>query len=153
VKVTLKNRWISFKHIKSIEEDFINKDSSISLGEEEKRGEEVSKRYIYFIDILSRAARFIYTGKKGWIKVNVGRFKEFCEKSYGEKLFELFFIWVEKENWTKFLASRYWDVQAKEYQNNIINIIYCINEFKINRKIDLEEFVIKLYVPEGKEIF
>jgi len=64
----------------------------------------------------------------------------------------LFFIWVEKANWTKFLASKYWDIQAKEYQNNFIPIIYCINEFKVNRKIDLEEFVIKIYVPEGKEI-
>ncbi len=152
VKVTLKNRWIPFKHIKSIEEDFINKDSFISLGEEEKRGEEASKRYIYFIDLLSRAAKFIYTDKKGWIKVNVGHFKEFSEKSYGEKLFELFFIWVEKANWTKFLASRYWDIQAKEYQNNFIAILYYIDEFKVNRKIDIEEFVIKLYVPEKKEI-
>jgi len=152
VKVTLKNRWIPFKHIKSIEEDFINKDSFISLGEEEKRGEEASKRYIYFIDLLSRAAKFIYTDKKGWIKVNVNHFKEFSEKSYGEKLFELFFIWVEKANWTKFLASRYWDIQAKEYQNNFIAILCCIDEFKVNRKIDLEEFVIKLYVPEKKEI-
>jgi hypothetical protein len=152
VKVTLKNRWIPFKHIKSIEEDFINKDSFTSLGEEEKRGEEVSKRYIYFIDLLSRAAKFIYTDKKRWIKVNVSHFKEFSEKSYGEKLFELFFIWVKKANWTKFLASRYWDIQAKEYQNNFIAILCCIDEFKVNREIDLEEFVIKLYVPEKKEI-
>ena len=152
IKVTLKNRWIPFKHIKLIEKDFINKDSFISLGEEEKRGEEVSKRYIYFIDILSRAARFIYTDKKGWIKVNVGRFKEFCEKSYGEKLFKLFFIWVEKANWTKFLATNYWDNQAKEYQENFITLLYCIDEYKINRKIDMEEFVIKLYPPKKKEV-
>lgn len=152
VKVTLKNKWIPFKHIKSIEKDFINKDSFISLGEEEKRGEEVSKRYIYFIDLLSRAAKFIYTDKKGWIKVNLGRFKEFCEKSYGEKLFELFFIWVEKANWTKFLATNYWDNQAKEYQENFITLLYCIDEYKINRKIDMEEFVIKLYTPKKKEV-
>jgi len=152
IKVTLKNRWIPFKHIKSIEEDFVNKDSFNSLGKEEKRGEEVSKRYIYFIDILSRAARFIYTDKKGWIKVNVGPFKEFCEKSYGEKLFELFFIWVEKANWTKFLAADYWDNQAKEYQNNFIAILYCIDEYKINKKIDMEEFVIKLHTPKKKEV-
>jgi len=152
VKVTLKNRWIPFKHIKLIVRDFINKDSFISLGEEEKRGEEVSKRYIYFIDLLSRAVRFIYTDKKGWIKVNVDHFKEFCEKSYGEKLFELFFIWVEKANWTKFLASNYWDNQAKECQENFITLLYCIDEYKINRKIDMEEFVIKLYTPKKKEV-
>ena len=58
---------------------------------EEKRGEEPYKRYIYFIDSLSRAAKFIYLDKKGWVQVNVRHFKEFSEKSYGEKLFELLF--------------------------------------------------------------
>jgi hypothetical protein len=45
LKVTLKNRWILFKHIKSIEKGFINKDSFISFGKEEKRGEEVIKKF------------------------------------------------------------------------------------------------------------
>ena len=101
VKVTLKNRWIPFKHLKLIEENFINKDIFDLFGKEEKRGEEPFKRYICFIDFLSRAAKFIYINKKGWVQINARHFKEFSEKSYGEKLFELFFTWVEKVNWTK----------------------------------------------------
>jgi len=52
VKVTLKNRWIPFKHMKSIEEDFINKDSFISLGEEEKEEKKSVKDLIYYFFII-----------------------------------------------------------------------------------------------------
>ena len=76
VKVTIKNRWIPFKHLKLIEEKFISpdKDSFNLLGKEEKRGEEPFQRYIYFIDLLSRAAKFIYLDKRGYIQVNVHHF-------------------------------------------------------------------------------
>ena len=61
IKVTIKNRWIPFKYLKLIEEKFVNpdKDSFNLLGKEENRGEEPFKKYIYFIDLLSRAAKFI----------------------------------------------------------------------------------------------
>ncbi|HCL90034.1 MAG TPA: hypothetical protein DHW70_01725, partial [Candidatus Atribacteria bacterium] len=103
VKVTKKNRWIPFKYLKLIEEKFISpdKDNFNLFGKEEKRGEEPFKRYIYFIDLLSRAAKFIYTDKRGYIQVNIRHFQEFTQKSYGEKVFELLLIWIEKLNWKK----------------------------------------------------
>ena len=76
VKVTLKNRWIPFKHLKLIEEKFINKDIFNLFGKEEERGEEPFKRYICFIDSLSRAEKFIYIDKKGWVQVNARHFKK-----------------------------------------------------------------------------
>jgi len=152
VKVTLKNRWIPFKHLKLIEEKFINKDIFNFLGKEEKTGEEPYKRYIYFIDLLSRAARFIYINKKGWVQVNVRHFTEFSHKSYGEKLFELFLTWVEKANWTKVPIWEYLTVFAEEYQNKFIDILYCFNEFEVNKKIKIEELVHKLYGNKIEEM-
>ena len=83
LKVTIKNRWIPFKHLKLIEEKFISpdKDSFNLFGKEEKRGEEPFKKYIYFIDLLSRAAKFIYTDKRGYIQVNIHHFQQFTQKS------------------------------------------------------------------------
>lgn len=159
IKITLKNRWIPFKHLKLIEEKFINKDIFNFLGKEEKRGEEPYKRYIYFIDLLSRAERFIYINKKGWVQVNVRHFTEFSHKSYGEKLFELFLTWVEKVNWTKIPIWEYLTVFAEEYQNKFIDILYCFNEFEVNKKIKIEELVHKLYgnkiekMESSKEVF
>lgn len=152
VKVTLKNRWIPFKHLKLIEEKFINKDIFNFLGKEENKGEEPCKRYIYFIDLLSRAARFIYINKKGWVQVNVRHFTEFSHKSYGEKLFELFFTWVEKVNWTKIPIRGYLTFFFKEYQNKFIDILYCFNEFEVNKKIKIEELVRKLYGSKIEEM-
>jgi hypothetical protein len=145
VKITLKNRWIPFKHLKLIEENFINKDIFNFLGKEEKRGEEPFKRYICFIDFLSRAAKFIYIDKKGWVQVNARHFKEFSEKSYGEKLFESFFTWVEKVNWTKLQIRDFIAIYAKEYQEIFIDILYCFHKYEVNKNIETEELVDQLY--------
>jgi len=145
VKVTLKNRWIPFKHLKLIEEKFINKDIFNFLGKEEKRGEEPFKRYICFIDFLSRAAKFIYIDKKGWVQVNARHFKEFSEKSYGEKLFESLFTWVEKVNWTKLQIRDFIAIYAKEYQEIFIDILYCFHKYEVNKNIETEELVNQLY--------
>jgi len=145
VKVTLKNRWIPFKHLKLIEENFINKDIFNLFGKEEKRGEEPFKRYICFIDFLSRAAKFIYIDKKGWVQINARHFKEFSEKSYGEKLFELFFTWVEKVNWTKLQIRDFIAIYAKEYQEIFIDILYCFHKYEVNKNIEAEELVDQLY--------
>jgi len=145
VKITLKNRWIPFKHLKLIEENFINKDIFNLFGKEEKRGEEPFKRYICFIDSLSRAVKFIYIDKKGWVQVNAHHFKEFSEKSYGEKLFELFFTWVEKVNWTKLQIRDFIAIYAKEYQEIFIDILYCFHKYEVNKNIETEELVNQLY--------
>ncbi|GAI33210.1 unnamed protein product, partial [marine sediment metagenome] len=42
------------------------------------------------------------------MQVNARHFKEFSEKSYGEKLFESLFTWVEKVNWTKLQIKRFY---------------------------------------------
>ena len=145
VKVTLKNRWIPFKHLKLIEENFINKDIFNLFGKEEERGEEPFKRYICFIDSLSRAAKFIYIDRKGWVQVNARHFKEFSEKSYGEKLFESFFTWVEKVNWTKLQIRDFISTYAKEYQEIFIDILYCFHKYEVNKNIETEELVNQLY--------
>lgn len=152
VKVTLKNRWIPFKHLKLAEEKFINKDNFHFLGKEEKRGEEPYKRYICFIDSLSRAAKFIYLNKKGWVQVNVRHFKEFSEKSYGEKLFELLFAWVEKVNWTKLQIRDFIAIYAKEYQETFINLLYRFHKYEVNEKIKTEELVHQLYGSKIKNM-
>ena len=145
VKVTLKNRWIPFKHLKLIEENFINKDIFNLFGKEEERGEEPYKRYICFIDFLSRAAKFIYINKKGWVQVNARHFKEFNQKSYGEKLFELLFTWVEKVNWTKLQIRDFIAIYAKEYQKIFIDILYYFHKYEVNKNIETEELVDQLY--------
>ena len=145
VKVTLKNRWIPFKHLKLIEENFINKDIFNLFGKEEERGEEPFKRYICFIDSLSRAAKFTYIDKKGWVQINARHFKEFSEKSYGEKLFELFFTWVEKVNWTKLQIRDFIAIYAKEYQEIFIDILYCFHKYEVNKNIETEELVDQFY--------
>lgn len=152
VKVTLKNRWIPFKHLKLAEEKFINKDNFHFLGKEEKRGEEPYKRYICFIDSLSRAAKFIYLDKKGWVQVNIRHFKEFSEKSYGEKLFELLFAWVEKVNWTKLQIRDFIAIYAKEYQETFINLLYRFHKYEVNEKIKTEELVDHFYGSKIKNM-
>jgi hypothetical protein len=147
VKVTIKNRWIPFKHLKLIEEKFISpdKDSFNLLGKEEKRGEEPFQRYIYFIDLLSRAAKFIYLDKRGYIQVNVHHFQQFIEKSYGEKIFELLLTWIEKLNWAKFQIRDFIVIYAKEFQRIFTDILYLFYKYKVNEKIEIEEIVDQLY--------
>jgi hypothetical protein len=152
VKVTLKNRWIPFEHLKLAEKKFINKDNFNFLGKEEKRGEEPYKKYICFIDSLSRAAKFIYLDKKGWVQVNVRHFKEFSEKSYGEKLFELLFAWVEKVNWTKLQIRDFITIYAKEYQETFIDLLYRFHKYEVNEKIKTEELIHQLYGSEIKNM-
>jgi len=150
VKVTKKNRWIPFKYLKLIEEKFINsdKDSFNLLGKEEKRGEEPFKRYIYFIDLLSRAAKFIYIDKRGYIQVNIHHFQEFTQKSYGEKVFELLLIWIEKLNWKKLQKRDFVAIYAENFQKIFTDILYLFYKYKVNEKIEIEEIVGQLYGSE-----
>jgi len=154
VKVTIKNRWIPFKHLKLIEEKFISpdKDSFNLLGKEENRGEEPNKRYFYFIDLLSRAAKFIYLDKMGYIQVNVHHFQKFTKKSYGEKVFELLLTWIEKLNWTKLQIRDFVAIYAKEFQRIFTDILYLFYKYKVNEKIEIEEIVDQLYSSKIKKM-
>jgi len=147
VKVTIKNRWIPFKHLKLIEEKFISpdKDSFNFLEKEEKRGEEHFKRYIYFIDLLSRSAKFINLDKMGYIQVNVHHFQKFTQKSYGEKAFVLLLTWIEKLNWTKLQIRDFVAIYAREFQRIFTDILYLFYKYKVNEKIEIEEIVDQLY--------
>ena len=130
-----------------IEEKFISpdKDSFNLLGKEEKRGEEPNKRYFYFIDLLSRAAKFIYTDKRGYIQVNIRHFQEFTQKSYGEKVFELLLTWIEKLNWEKLQIRDFVAIYAEEFQRIFTDILYLFYKYKVNEKIEIEEIVGQLY--------
>ena len=154
VKVTIKNKWIPFAHLKLIEEKFTSpdKDDFYFLGKEEKRGEEASKRYFHFIDLLSRAARFIYLDKRGWIKVNLSHFQEFTKKSYGEKVFELVLTWIEKVNWTKLQIRDFTAKYAKEYQKIFTDLLYCFHKYEVNKKIETEELVDHFYGSKIKNM-
>ena len=130
-----------------IEEKFISpdKDSFNLLGKEEKRGEEPNKRYFYFIDLLSRAAKFIYTDKRGYIQVNIHHFQKFTQKSYGEKVFELLLTWIEKLNWKKLQIRDFIAIYAEEFQRIFTDILYLFYKYKVNEKIEIEEIVGQLY--------
>lgn len=150
LKVTKKNSRIPFKYLKLIEEKFISpdKDSFNLFGKEEKRGEEPFKKYIYFIDLLSRAAKFIYTDNSGYIQVNIPHFQEFTQKSYGEKVFELLLTWIEKLNWKKLQIRDFVAIYAENFQKIFTDILYLFYKYKINKKIEIEEIVDQLYGSE-----
>ena len=150
IKVTIKNRWIPFKHLKLIEEKFISpdKDSFNLLGKEENRGEEPFKKYIYFIDLLSRAAKFIYTDKRGYVQVNVHHFQKFTQKPYGEKVFELLLTWIEKLNWKNLQIRDYIAIYAENFQETFTDILYLFYKYKVNEKIEIEKIVNQLYGSE-----
>jgi hypothetical protein len=157
IKVTPKNQWIPFKHLKLIEKNFINpgKDSFVFMGEEENRGEETKKPYIHFIHLLSKAAKLIYHDKKGYVKVNTNKFKELTEKSYGEKTIELMIIWIEKVNWAKLQPADHVKPYAKEYQEKIVGLWRHFHQFKPSEKINSNAFTKEIYrnvSQEGREL-
>jgi len=152
VKVSLKNKWIPFKHLKLIEENFISSDKDsfnlFGFGKEESRGEESAKRYIYFIDLLSRAAKFIYIDKKGYIQVNVPHFQKFTRKSYGEKVFDLLLTWIENLEWKRLQRRDFEAIYAEDFQKMFTDILYLFHKYRVNEKIEVEEIVDQLYGPE-----
>jgi len=150
VKVTLKNRWIPFKHLKIIEQNFKYKDSFTFLGKEEKRGEEPRKPYINFIDKVCRAKGFIWVDKKERINVNELRVKEFNQKSYGEKLFELLCIWFEKVDWKELVVRGFLESYCEVYQEDFEIILWYLFHLKIDKKITPEQMVYGLY--DSKDI-
>ncbi len=152
VKVTSKNRWIPFKHLRIIERNFIYKDSFVFLGKEEKRGEEPRKPYIHFIDKICRVERFIYVDEKGWINVDKPRVKKFSQKSYGEKLFEFFCIWVEKVDWKELQIGDFLYYYCDMYQEHFDAPLHHLQDLKVNEKITPEQLVGKLYVSKKKMI-
>jgi len=86
------------------------------------------------------------------VQVNVRHFKEFSEKSYGEKLFELLFAWVEKVNWTKLQIRDFIAIYAKEYQETFIGLLYRFHKYEVNEKIKTEELVHQLYGSKIKNM-
>lgn len=147
IKVTPKNRWIPFKHLKLIEESFISteKDSFYFMEKEETRGQEITKRYIHLIDLLCRGARFIQINKQGYLKVNQNHFQTFTQLVYGEKVFQLLMTWIEKVNWAKLQPSDFVKPYATEYQDNFKNIWYPFSQYKPNEKIKKETLLEQLY--------
>ncbi|MEA1964240.1 MAG: hypothetical protein U9O41_03825 [Candidatus Aerophobetes bacterium] len=152
VKVTLKNRWIPFNHLKTIERNFKYKDSFAFLGKEEKRGEEPRKFYIHFIDKICRAERFIYVDEKRRINVDKLRVKKFSQKSYGEKLFELLCIWIEKVDWKELQVSDFALSYCNAYQEYFEALLYHLHRLKVNKKITPEKLVNKLFASKIKTI-
>lgn len=86
------------------------------------------------------------------MQVNARHFKEFSEKSYGEKLFESLVTWVEKVNWTNLQIRDFIATYAKEYQEIFIDILYCFHKYEVNKNIETEELVNQLYGSEIQNI-
>jgi hypothetical protein len=61
------------------------------------------------------------------------------------KIFELFFTWVEKVNWTELQIRDFIAAYAKEYQEIFIDILYCFHKYGVNKNIETEELVDQLY--------
>jgi len=150
VKVTPKNRWIPFKHLKIIEQNFKYKDSFTFLGKEEKRGEEPRKPYINFIDKICRAGGFIWVDEKRGINTDELRVKEFNQKSYGERLFELLCIWFEKVDWKNLVVRSFLESYCEVYQEDFEIILWYLFHLKIDKKITPEQMVYGLY--DSKDI-
>lgn len=152
VKVTPKNEWIPFKHIKAIEKDFEYKDGFIFLGKEEERGEEPRKRYIHFIDTICRTERFIHLDEKKKIDLNRARIKKFQQESYGERLFRLLCVWVEKIDWRELQVAGFLDYECEMHQKHFITFLYHLQRLKTEEKITPEQLVNKLYGSKIKTI-
>jgi len=152
VKVTPKNKWIPFKHIKAIEKDFQYKDGFIFLGKEEERGEEPRKQYINFIDKICREERFIHLDEKKEINLNRARIKKFQQKSYGERLFRLLCVWVEKIDWRELQVAGFLDYECEMHQKHFITFLYHLQRLKTEEKITPEQLVNKLYGSKIKTI-
>ena len=152
VKVTPKNKWVPFKHIKAIEKDFEYKDGFIFLGKEEERGEEPRKQYINFIDKICRAERFIHLDEKKKINLNRTRIKKFQQKSYGERLFRLLCVWVEKIDWRELQVAGFLDYECEMHQNHFITFLYHLRRLKTEEKIIPEQLLNKLYGSKIKTI-
>ena len=152
VKVTPKNKWVPFKHIKALEKDFEYKDGFIFLGKEEERGEEPRKQYINFIDKICRAERFIHLDEKRKINLNRARIKKFQQKSYGERLFRLLCVWVEKIDWRELQVAGFLDYECEMHQKHFITFLYHLQRLKTEEKITPEQLVNKLYGSKIKTI-
>ena len=152
VKVTPKNKWVPFKHIKAIEKDFEYKDGFIFLGKEEERGEEPRKRYIHFIDTICRTERFIHLDEKKKINLNRARIKKFQQKSYGERLFRLLCVWVEKIDWRELQLAGFLDYECEMHQKRFITFLYHLQRLKTEEKITPKQLVNKLYGSKIKTI-
>jgi|LDZT01.1.fsa_nt_gi hypothetical protein len=147
VKVTQKNRWIPFKHLKLIEKEFVHPEKDIFhfIGKEETRGQEITKRYIYLIDLLCRGKRLIQINKQGYIEINTNNYQTFKKLIYGEKVFQLLMTWIEKIKWEKLQFRDFAKPYAREYQQHFNNILYLFSQYKTNEKIDKELFLEQLY--------
>ena len=152
VKVTPKNKWVPFKHLKIIEQSFQWKDGFTFLGKEEERGEEPRKRYIHFIDIICRTEGFTYIDEKGKMTVDRERVKEFSKKSYGEKLFQLLCVWIEKIDWKELQVTDFLDYECEMHQKQFVTFLYHLHRFKTEEKITPEQLLSKLYGSKMKSI-
>ncbi len=147
VKVTKKNQWIPFKHIKLMGKNFIHPDKDVFyfLGKEENWGQENAKRYIYLIDLLCRAASLIDINERGYLEINQNNFQTFQELPYGEKVFQLLITWIKKVKWEMLPFRDFVKPYARKYQERFNNILHLFSQYKINEKIAKELFLEHLY--------
>jgi len=84
--------------------------------------------------------------------LNKPRIKKFQQKSYGEKLFQLLCVWVEKIDWKKLQASDFLDYECKMHQKQFDTFLYHLCRFKTDEKITPEQLLSRLYGSKTKRI-
>lgn len=150
IKLTPKRKHIPFKEVKSIEKGFGFQDSFTFLGQEEMRGEEEGKNYIWFIDQLARGGGFVAIDERGYISLQRDKFEQYRSREIGGKLFQLFRLWWDKTDWRIFQGESL-ESFAKRLQELRKSILAIFSEFPVGKKIPMEDLSSRFQKPSAKE--
>ncbi len=64
----------------------------------------------------------------------VRREKKFQQKSYGERLFRLLCVWVEKIDWRELQVAGFLDYECEMHQKHFITFLYHLQRLKTEEK-------------------
>jgi len=115
---------------------------------------EITKEWIQkeVRDFIKEKDSSLYIDEKGRVNVDKLKVKKFSQKSYGEKLFELLCIWVEKIDWKELQPGDLLDPYCDMHQKNFETFLYHLHRLKINKKITPEQLMNKIYASSIKMI-
>jgi len=150
IKLTPKRKHIPFKEVKSIEKGFDFQDSFTFLGQEEMRGKEERKNYIWFIDQLARGGGFVAIDERGYISLQRDKFEQYRSREIGGKLFQVFRIWWDRTDWRIFQGEPL-ESFAKRLQELRKSILAIFSELPVGKKTPMEDLSSRFQKPSAKE--